>query len=302
MNKLSAAVLLCFFILAGCGEQSVKVSPLENINKGALKLGTDASLEGISAQLAEVYVNMYPEASIVPVLCPGEQLLQNSESDSIRVFLMGRMLRNDEKKWLKQKYGKEPIEHVFGYDGVAFLVSLQAPGEIDFEWLNRGIEEAWEGKGKLKLVLDHPASSLLSYRFEKAPASNNPQLYAVQGAEAVAAYVRQHPDWIGLVSFSTLSNAQDQLARKLMEGNQLLSLKNGDRKIVLSQSAMADSSWPYVRPINYVIANSPERVANGYANFLHRGKAAKVLLRAGLLPKIMPERQFNLGEEGFRIR
>lgn len=302
MIKRLSFLLLPFLFLGGCGEQTVKVSPLENINKGVLRLGTDASLEGISAQLAEVYVNMYPEAKIVPVLRPGEELIRQSKSDSVRVFLLGRMLRDDEKKWLKQQYGKDAAEHVFGFDGLAFLVSIQAHSEADLRELESGIQEAWEGRGNLKLVLDHPASSLLSYRFEKSPASNNPQLYAVQGAEAVAAYVRQHPDWIGLISYSAVSNPQDKLSRKLMEGNQLLSLKNGDQQISLSQSAMADSSWPFVRPINYVIANSSERLATGYVNFLHRGKAAKVLLRAGLLPKIMPERQFNLGEEGFRIR
>ena len=72
--------------------------------------------------------------------------------------------------------------------------------------------------------------------------------------------------------------------------------------VTASEQDIATGQYPLIRPINYILLNPSERIGMGFVNYLMRNTGAKVFLKAGVIPSVMPERDFIVNTTGIEIK
>ena len=77
----------------------------------------------------------------------------------------------------------------------------------------------------------------------------------------------------------------------------ILSVKQKDTISSVSQENIYTFSYPLQQPLNMVLGNNPELVGKGFVTFLCKEKAAKIILKAGLVPNFMPSRNIIVSDE-----
>ncbi|MFN8277534.1 MAG: substrate-binding domain-containing protein [Chitinophagales bacterium] len=289
--------MFLIFGLSSCKNKKVPEVPLDDIHKGEVVIWCDEALEYVMNQQVTLFEHFHEEAHLHLVYKPEAEIVQGLLNDSIRTAIIGRSLSDAERRVLMNRTALQPKEIMVARDAAALVVSKSHSAK---PWPLDSLIGALSGAYPTQLVFDDNKSGFVRQLLALAGTNTaGKNMFALQSTDSVVRYVSQNTTAIGIIGFGTIADEDYPYAREILKLVNVLPVAVRDtvgRSVIVSatQGDLASGKYPLQRPVNYVLCNQPERVADGFVNFLAREKAAKVFLKSGLVPAVIPERVISV--------
>ncbi|MFI5173011.1 MAG: PstS family phosphate ABC transporter substrate-binding protein [Chitinophagales bacterium] len=298
-NFISLAIIVV--LLFGCNSKNFD-DRVANLNKGELAIFADESYKSLIDELIKSYENVYPESKIVATYGSDYDIMEAMLHDKTRMIVTGRTLTQKEIEEIEKIQGIVPEQYSIAKEAVAIITSAENTDtvfDLDEFYLSRQPGYAGKYKDK-KFVFNRENASMIS-QLTGEQTSSLTNMFSLDNSDTISAYISSTQNAFGFIAFAELSDVDNPAAGKLLAGNKILSVAKKDstgEKIIyeLSQSTIATNKYPLQRPVNIVKGNVSQLLGTGFVNFMYRDKAGRIILKAGLVPAKMPERQIRIVE------
>jgi len=291
---------LCIGVLASCGSETFD-ERTANLNKGKLVIYAESSYKVLVEELIQSYENVYPESDLEAVYTSDAQLREALMQDRTRMAISGTALTPEQKKAIMQVQKIMPEEFPIGREAIAIIASTAfADSVFDYDLFRQPQQHAGDGAyAKTRFVFNRENSSMIYKLLENRDAPSN--MFSLENIDSLTRYVANDPQAIGFISFAAIADFDDPQARATMQGIKVLYVAmtdtTGEKTVIpLSQSSIATGEYPFQRYITVIKGNTPELLGTGFVNFLYRSKASRIMLKGGIVPEKMPERQVKIKE------
>lgn len=293
--------MFCFalLILSSCKQKAFD-EDVVNRNKGSISIYADESYKMLLDELIQSYENVYPESDIIPTYASDEVILKAMMEGKTRMLFTGRTLSAEELKIITNVNDKVLEQHIIGKEAIAIITSINNPDSIfDFDEFIKSRSAGYNGKySNSNFVFNKKNSGMITQLLGVAN-NNFSNMFSLENTDTLVAYIAANPKAIGFISFAEISDTDDPTAKALMLSNKVISVAKADssgNKIVteLSQSTLMTNAYPLLRNVTVIKGNTPELLGTGFVSFVFRSKASRIMLKAGLIPVNMTERQVNI--------
>jgi len=271
----------------------------DTYNSGTLQFVSDESFSPIVDQEVYIFKNDNPAATPQVIYRSETNAVNMLLADSVRFAFLSRELTPAEMSALAQ-HNLPATVNKFAEDAVAIIVNQASAdtgitvGEIKKMLLG-------QTKNDKSIVFDNPSSSLVRYLKELAGVNNFPRknIYALKTSKDVIRYVGQHPEAIGITGFSWLEDPDKDYADAAGKVK-TLAVRDENSKTAPgqyfrpSQSTLALKQYPLQRSLYMVNCTGRKGLGTGLELFIAGDKGQRIILRSGLLPIQIPERNITI--------
>ncbi len=297
MCNLRLVLLGVFFsaFFFSCNRQKENKSASERFTSDKSKVVIDEAFRPIVDE--ELYIFKALDSLVHPTL------IYTTENDAVnilledtaRIAILSRDLTPAEYKVLNSRT-LNPVVNRFAINAIALIVN-QASNDTNITVSE--IKKMLNGDTKQdkNIVFDNPNSSIVRYLKELSGNSDLKQknIYALKSNKEVITYVSEHPGAIGITGFSWLNDPDKDYAAavskvKIVSVRDEESKTNPTRYFQPSQSTLALKQYPLTRTLYVINSTGKMGLGSGFENFLLSDKGQRIILRSGLLPYILPER------------
>jgi len=293
---LGVAVLAA---LAACNTKQEAKNYNDTYNSGTLQFVSDESFSPIVDQEVYIFKHDNPEANPQVVYRSEGNAVAMLLADSVRFAFLSRNLTPAEMSVLAQRNLPATVNK-FAEDAVVIIVNQTSAdtgitvGEIKKMLLG-------QAKTDKSIVFDNPNSSLVRYLKELAGVKNFPRknVYALKTSKDVIRYVSEHPEAIGITGFSWLEDPDKDYADAAGKVK-ILAVRDENSKTAPgqyfrpSQSTLALKQYPLQRSLYMVNCTGRKGLGTGLELFIAGDKGQRIILRSGLLPVQIPERNIEI--------
>jgi phosphate transport system substrate-binding protein len=302
MKSKFGAILLCIFLLTAfeaCKRKSNVPAYTDTYKSGSLQFVSDESFAPILDQEIYIFKNDNPKANPKMTYKPENEAVRYLLSDSSRCAFLSRKLDAAEVKTL-QSHNLPVIENVFAKDAVAIIVNASSNDTlISVNELKKML--AGQYKTDKSIVFDNPNSSLVRYLkdFFGEKELKQKNIYALKSNKEVIEYVSKHPEAIGIIGFSWLNDPDADYAPAAQKVK-IVSVKDENSKtdpgsyFRPSQETLYKNQYPLKRDLYIVNCSGRKGLATGFELFIRDDKGQRIILRSGLLPVNIPERNVTI--------
>jgi phosphate transport system substrate-binding protein len=305
MKNIIVIVLLLSGLACGNYDRSG-----DSISSGTLKMGVDISYRLMMESEIDVFQEFYSDAKVNAQYLPETEVIQLLLKDSIQGAIINRKLTDEELKMFSANKRFPEMVRI-AIDGVAFIVH---PDNKDtsmttdqIESIMSGKSKSWnelggKSKGNIRVVIDNKASCNARFIREEflhnSPIPEN--FFATEKNEDVIEYVAAHPEAIGVISVSWLSDREDATAKAIRGKVKTIGVINDKNKY---QSKMArgpyqayiyDQSYPYRRDVYAIRTGLKETVGTGFVSFLAGEKGQLIIHKMGMVAAKSPVRTIKI--------
>lgn len=263
----------------------------------------DEAFRYIIDQEVRVYENDQPEQHLQVIYLPEAEVLKHLNTDSFSTVVIGRRLRESERTQLFKNNHITPDESCFARDAIALVANPDFPQDT----LPYGlVGQLVAGRaGQYKVVFEGNGSGVLSYMFGLFSQTSAHSAFAVKNTDELIEYLQKDDKAIGFLPYDKISDEDVASVRDLLKKVKLLYVAKADStgRIIAStasQSEIADESYPFARPINFIQHSMDQKVGTGFVNFLYKDRSGRIILKSGLVPAIMPSRTININTDGLK--
>jgi phosphate transport system substrate-binding protein len=290
------AVLLSF---QACQQNREKKAAPEGFTSGTAQLAGDESFSPIVDEELYVFKASYPEANPVITYKPEAEVVNSLMNDKVRVVILSRNLNASELGVLKRRSLVADVSK-FAIDAVALIVN-EASNDTTISV--KEIKSMLNGQSNTdkSIVFDNPNSSLV--RYLKDLSGNRilkqKNIYALSSSKEVIKYVSSHPNCIGITGFSWLNDPDKDYAAAV-DKVKIVGVKDEDSKISPkeyfkpSQTTLVQHTYPLSRSLYIIDCTGRKGLGAGFASFLASERGQRIILRSGLLPDSIPQREINI--------
>ncbi|HEY9003889.1 MAG TPA: substrate-binding domain-containing protein [Mucilaginibacter sp.] len=302
MKSKFGAIVLTLFLLAAfesCKRKSNVPVYTDTYKSGSIQFVSDESFAPILDQEIYIFKNDNTKADPKIVYKPENEAVKYLLSDSSRCAFLSRKLDASEVQTL-QSHNLPVIENVFAKDAVAVIVN-QASNDtlISVNEIKRML--AGQYKTDKSIVFDNPNSSLVRYLkdFSGEKELKQKNIYALKSNKEVIEYVSKHPEAIGIIGFSWLNDPDADYAPAAQKVK-IVSIKDESSKtdpntyFRPSQETLYKNQYPLKRDLYIINCSGRKGLATGFELFIRDDKGQRIILRSGLLPVNIPERNVTI--------
>jgi phosphate transport system substrate-binding protein len=302
MKSKFGAIVLCIFLLTAfeaCKRKNNAPVYTDTYKSGSLQFVSDESFAPILDQEIYIFKNDNPKADPKMTYKPENEAVKYLLSDSSRCAFLSRKLDAAEVKTL-QSHNLPVIENVFAKDAVAIIVNASSNDTlISVNELKKML--AGQYKTDKSIVFDNPNSSLVRYLkdFSGEKELKQKNIYALKSNKEVIEYVSKHPEAIGIIGFSWLNDPDADYAPAAQKVK-IVSVKDEHSKtdpgsyFRPSQETLYKNQYPLKRDLYIVNCSGRKGLATGFELFIRDDKGQRIILRSGLLPVNIPERNVTI--------
>ncbi|MBN8684646.1 MAG: substrate-binding domain-containing protein [Chitinophagales bacterium] len=296
------AALVAFSLFTACdnGNSGAKVS--DSPVSGELRIMVDEGFQPIISSAVDVFDSVYRLAKIHPTFTAEGVAVKALMDDSIQFIIIPRQLSAAELGYFKNR-GYEPETTPIAHDAIAFILNPANNDTIisveQLKGIFNGSVANWSeisGKsslGKIQIVFDNPASSIVRYvRDSISGAALPPNAAALQNNAQVLDYVAKNKNAIGIIAANWISDTDDKGAQHFRSEIRIVDVLSPLYKKPRGpyQAYLQLNQYPYRRTM-YCINGQPKRgVGLGFASFLAGRDGQLIILKDGMLPASMPPR------------
>lgn len=294
--------LFTLVITAGCKSKNTFDEDISNVNKGTLNIYADESYHILLDELIQSYENVYPESDIIATYGSDAVILQAMFDDKTRMLLTGRNLSKNELAALEKINGIPIKQFTIGKEAIAVITSQQNTDSIfNLDEFLSSTKTGYQGKYASTSFVFNTKNSGMVNQLLGDTKGNFTNLFSLDNTDTLVAYIAANPKTVGFISFAEISDTDDSIAQQLLSGNKVLAVAYTDstgKKTVteLSQSTIMTNKYPLLRNVTVIKGNTSQLLGTGFVNFLYRSKASRIILKSGLIPTKMTERQVNIVE------
>jgi len=252
--------------------------------EGTLTIYADINQEKFLKQFIPVFENIHPKSKLEFKYSDAQRLLQLYFADSISNMVLSRDLSPVEIAYANQNRKTVSKQYYFADDAVAVIGNKNSKDTVfNLKSNTKTIIISQYNKDYINLFSDSLKNT-----------------YALKTPEDVIQYISEN-DAVGLVPFSIFSNDKDKKHRALRAQIKLLGYEKNDTVYKLSQSSIADFSYPLVTHTVLVTPKYPEPFLKLFSTFLFKDRTSRVILHYGIVPAKLPELKVELKSKNYVI-
>jgi phosphate transport system substrate-binding protein len=311
--KIYSVPVILLFILLGIGCDRINRDPYADTpTSGRIKIGVDETFKPVAEAELMVFEGIYQYAEIEPLYHPEKDCFDLLLSDSVRIIIASRQLKAEEKKTFADRK-IFPKELKIAVDAIALIIN---PANADTVMSLKTLEGIMTGRinnwneinpasqlGNISVVFDHKHSSIVRYIADSVARGQamTGNLYALDSNLDVVDYVSKHPNALGLIGVSWISDQDDPDQLSFLEKVKVVALSRDEMATVENsykpfQAYIFDGSYPLTREVFAIDAEPRNGLATGFMAFLASDKGQRIILKTGILPATAPVRLVNVRE------
>lgn len=302
MSKKTFSYFFIFlFLFSSCGENSGKAT--DTPTSGETTVVADESLSLLTDAEVQVFEGIYTKAKI-NVSYKAEALVFNDLLENKTNVIIATRDLTPEEHAVFEKAKLVPRVTKIASDAITFVSNKANPQTSlsieQIKGLVQGKITTWKQidpaseLGDIKLVFDNKNSSTVRYIKEKLIDDATLQItgFAVDSTPKMISYITEHPDAIGIMGVSWVSDHNDTISGNFLKNINVLAVKDssGKEEYQPYQAYVAQKLYPFYRDV-YVICTEPRAgLGSGFSNFVAGDKGQRIILKSGLVPSTMPVR------------
>lgn len=282
---MAVAMLLLF----SCNT-SVDESNKSDWKKGKAVIAADENLHPLLLQFKQIFENEYPEAQIDFNFQANDSIINAFVRGSYTSGIITRSMSAGEINNSGIAHQHKIKERIFAFSGIALIANNTFPDSVvDLSQVPVYLQNA-----SAEIIFDNASSGIARHLMQllKLSSAEIKKAKSVGSAESVIDYVRIKNNAIGFIPYSSISDLDNKKVVSTLNSIKLMDVKWNDTTYSISQQAIAKEHYPLWQPLNFLLSGNQEPVAEAFMNFLQKGKASKMLLKAGLVPANMPIREY----------
>ncbi|HVV55610.1 MAG TPA: substrate-binding domain-containing protein [Mucilaginibacter sp.] len=271
----------------------------DTYNSGTLVFAADESFAPILDE--ELYIFKYdnPHANPVMIYRPEAEVVKLLLEDSTRFAFLSRDLTPQEKKVIHDR-NLPVVTDLFAIDAIAVIANQASP---DTGISVRELKDILSGNGPADktIVFDNPSSSLVRYLKDSTGVTDlsHRNVYALRSNKEVIEYVSKNPDAIGITGYSWLNDPDADYADavkkiKILAVKDENNKKAPDQYFRPSQTTLYLKQYPLRRSLYIVNCTGRKGLGEGMEGFIESDKGQRIILRSGLLPVLIQERNIRI--------
>jgi len=300
------------FILSVLWAVSCK-RPEDSTSHGRVTITADESLQPMLDQVYQAYEHTFPETHFDVRYLPEHQAAAFMLKDSARLAFVTREFTSEEQKVFKSKGIKYNPQHI-ATDGVALLINRSNPDTLitleQISGIFKGTVKTWGQLGRanhaedIVLVFDNANSSNLNFIMKKFGLSDvkGLNIFSAGSNKKVIEYVKQHPNALGFIGVSWISDGEAPLTAELSQGLRVMGVaeKPNPAKEDYYQPFQDDLKWrryPLHRKVYVISREMHSGLGSGLVNYIMRDVGSLVIEKCGLWPAKPFNREVILKKE-----
>ncbi len=313
--KLLPVLLLAGLISigSGCHRKDEKDKHTDTPTTGKISIAVDQTYTPVNGAVLPVFHSMYKFAQIQPRYLPEVDAINLLLKDSVRLAITSRPLSAKEMEYFSAKKFFPKVVPV-AIDGIAVVVHPDNPDTLySVETIRKmmmGEISTWQQVnpksklGKIKVLFDDPNSSIVRFIVDSITKSGNlgSQLSSLKSNLDVVDYVSKNPDAVGLIGVSWVSNRLDPGSRSFLEKIKVAGISvshpaTAGNSYQPFQAYIATGKYPFTRFVYVILTEPRPGLGTGLTSFLASDKGQRIILKTGILPYTMPERNVHIINE-----
>ena len=297
--KYYLRLIVIMSLLAACGQKN-KNPHTDTQTSGIIKVSADDSYEFLVDAEVYTFMQLNPDAKIIPTYKAEPDVFADFINDSARVIFVNRELNAAEKKHF-DTIQITPKSTLIGYDAIAFIVHKDntdtnlTQGHIQL--ILKGQLTSWKQinkkseLGNLQVVFDNPTSGNARYfreKFNLQKFSDNVQ--AAKNSRDVIKYVEANKNAIGVIGVNLISDKDDSTSMSFLKNTRVVYLSEAQDTSMSHDfypplaGHVALREYPFWRNI-YMIKREPYLgLGTGFVNFCYYDKGQDIIKLMGLVP------------------
>jgi phosphate transport system substrate-binding protein len=303
MKKLIALYCIILFSnwLNGCKDVGkIEYYPsIEEKNTGELILYCDENLRSIIQQQKEVFEHHFPAAKIEMVWMPEALIIEKLLNGTARTAIISRKLSKNEITQISKTDTIRCKEHYVAKSALVLVCSKSEARKFSLDEL-----KSLFGGNQYKIIIEGKQS-------DRLPAITNTlhihafgkNIYAVNSADSVLAYVNRDKNSIGIIDYAHISDEFSLKSEKIHQSVSLVGVvvncHDSLQTVSANPSDIFTGCYPLIIPVNYIVTDYKNKLSLGFVNFMVKQKGARIFLRSGYIPAVMPQREIVVDTTGF---
>jgi phosphate transport system substrate-binding protein len=275
----------------------------ETMTAGTATFLVDNTIQPIVEDVIAVYQNMYDRATIKQVNRSEGEIIRALLADSARVAILSRQLTPEEEFYFKKKKITAKVNE-FAFDAIALITNRQAKDTVvKLEEIIK-VLKGETSAAIPKLVFDNPNSSTVKYLLNLAGVSKLPSqnIYALKNNEDVIKYVHDNNGAVGVIGLNWLMQPPPALTKtveniRVLGVNNVKADKTGNNYYKPNQSNIGAGLYPLTRKLYVLNYQGKQGLGMGFANYITAPDGQRIILKSGLLPVNIPNRELEVRNE-----
>lgn len=285
--------------MQGCGNKQKYAANLDQYTNDSAKIVVDEAFRPIFDEELTVLKALNQKLHPRIVYRPENQAINMLMLDSARVLVAARPLDTDEIKTLKGRT-LVPVTGRFAIDAVAIIVNKSSADSSFTVSQLKGILNGTIKTDK-QIIFDNPNSGMVRYLQEFSGSKDLKQknIFSLKSNKDVIRWVAQHPDAVGITDFSWFDDPTSDYAGavddvKVASVNDDTNKKLAGRYFKPSQTTIALKQYPLTRDLYIINCTGNMSTGKKIADFLKSERGQLIIVRSGLLPDNIPDRQVEI--------
>ena len=294
---------------SGAPEETTPIS-------GEIQVSVDGSFFPLIDAEEKIFENMLPKAKLTIKYVSEVEAIKDLINQKSPIIVLGRQLTAEELVFFKRK-SMNPRYTPIATDAIVAIVNKNNPDSTlvfsNLLSVLTGETRTWKllnassSLDSIDMVFEHDNSGIVNYVLNMTKKDAlPPNAYATKSSEETVNYVTTHPNAIGLIGWSWLSDSDDPLAKRLkrevnimgltsasIEGNNMESI--GFHKPF--QKNLSDGTYPMPREVYIINCEGRTGLGTGFTNFVAGERGQRIMLKAGVLPAFPPPREVEIVEK-----
>lgn len=301
------------YVGSGCQRKAEKDKHTDTPTTGNISIAVDQTYTPVIGAVLPVFHSMYKFSRIQPLYLPEVDAINLLLKDSVRLAITSRPLSPKEMAYFGAKKFFPKVVPV-AIDGIAVVVHPDnADTLFSVETIRKimlGEISSWQQVnsasklGKIKVLFDDPNSSIVRFIVDSITKSGNlgSQLSSLQSNLDVVDYVSKNTNAIGLIGVSWVSNRLDPGSRSFLQKIKVAGISASqaatpENSYQPFQAYIATGKYPFTRFVYVILTEPRPGLGTGLTSFLASDKGQRIILKTGILPYTMPERNVHIVNE-----
>jgi len=261
--------------------------PQDTMTSGTIDISVDETYRPVIQEQLKVFDSSFPEADIRVHYKPESECFKDLLAEKARLILVTRNLLPAEKPLYEQKK-IVTTSMTLARDAVAVIVHPSSPDSMLSLSQIRGMLTGVYRK-KYTVVFDNQGSSTVRYITDSLIPGEQPDtsvVFAAKGNDAAVDYVAQHPDAIGFIGLSYVSDITDPETEAFLKKVRVVSVLNDSAQRFYQpyQAYIAMHLYPLTRDLYFISRETYPGLGTGFINFLSKERGQLIFAHARLFP------------------
>ena len=302
-NHFQLYLVVIISAITFCACSQGKNEPTDTPTSGEVNIVVDESFQQLFDNEIYTFQSLYVNAKVHAKYLPENEAIPGLLNDSCKVIVLCRDLTSNERLRFKQA-NIYPVSTKIAEDAVAFIVNNENADTImtveKMKAILFGNDTLWRQVnspsplGKINIVFDNNGSANIRYIEDtvlhgKAFSKN---AFAVKSNPEVIDYVSKHKNALGVLSVNWISDRDDTLTLSFLKKIKVIGFVKEPSSIIVKpyQAYIKTKDYPFTRNVYMINRQTRAGLGTGFVSFVAGEKGQRIILKAGIIPGIDPER------------